>query len=68
MIMNTNLVHNILNFIMALTAVALLPEVQAILPAEIAVAVASGAATLKLVINVIRDGISGLAKSQPPVQ
>jgi len=53
---------------MALTAVALLPEVQAILPPEIAVAVASGAATLKLVINVLRDGVTGLVKEQPPVK
>ena len=66
--MNTNLFHNILNIVMALTAVALLPEVQSILPAEVAVAVASGAATLKLIVNVLRDGLGGLAKNQPPVQ
>jgi len=66
--MNSNLFHNILNVIMALTAVALLPEIQAILPAEIAVAVASGAATLKLIVNVLRDGVTGLAKEQPPVK
>lgn len=66
--MNTNLLHNILNIVMALTAVALVPEVQAILPTEIAVAVASGAATLKLIVNVLRDGLGGLAKNQPPVQ
>lgn len=66
--MNSNFFHNILNIVMALTAVALLPEVQAILPPEIAVAVASGAATLKLVINVIRDGVTGLVKEQPPVK
>lgn len=66
--MNSNLLHNILNVVMALTAIALLPEVQAILPPELAVAVASGAATVKLVINVIRDGITGLVKEQPPVK
>lgn len=66
--MNSNFFHNILNVVMALTAVALLPEVQAILPPEIAVAVASGAATLKLVINVLRDGVTGLVKEQPPVK
>lgn len=66
--MNTNLVHNILNFAIALTAVALLPEVQEILPPEIAVTIAGIAATAKLVINVIRDGISGLIKDQPPVE
>lgn len=66
--MNSNLFHNILNVIMALTAIALLPEVQSILPAEIAVAVASGAATLKLIVNVLRDGLTGLAKEQPPVK
>jgi hypothetical protein len=65
---NTNLIHNILNIAMALTAIALVPEVQSILPPSVAVAVASGAATLKLVINVLRDGLAGLAKNQPPVQ
>lgn len=66
--MNSNFFHNVLNVVMALTAVALLPEVQAILPTEVAVAVASGAAALKLVVNVLRDGVTGLVKEQPPVK
>lgn len=65
--MNSNFFHNILNVVMALTAVALLPEVQAVLPPQWAVAIASGAATLKLVVNVLRDGLDGLTKPQPPV-
>lgn len=66
--MNSNLFHNILNVAMALCAVALLPEFHAILPAEVALTVASAAATVKLVVNVLRDGVSGLTKPQPPVQ
>lgn len=66
--MNSNLIHNILNIAIALTAVALLPEFQALLPPEVAIAVASAAATAKVVINVIRDGITGLVKNQPPVK
>lgn len=66
--MNSNLVHNILNIAIALTAIALLPEFQQLLPPEIAVAVASAAATAKVVINVVRDGLTGLVKEQPPVK
>ncbi len=66
--MNTNLIHNILNVLIAIAAAASLPEVLNILPAEIAVTVAGIAATMKIVINVIRDGVTGLAKKQPPVQ
>jgi len=66
--MNTNLFHNILNIIMALTAIALVPDVQALLPPDVAVAVASGAASVKLIINVLRDGVTGLVKYQPPVR
>ena len=66
--MNTNTIHNILNFAMALCAVALLPELHTIFPEDIAIKLASGAATLKLIINVIRDGFSGLVKDQPPVK
>lgn len=66
--MNTNLLHNILNILIALTSIALLPEVQAILPPEIAVTVASVASAAKIVINILRDGVTGLVKDQPPVR
>lgn len=66
--MNTNLIHNVLNIVMAVVAVLGLPEVIALIPVEWAVTITGAAATLKLVINVVRDGLAGLAKTQPPVE
>jgi hypothetical protein len=65
--MNTNLLHNILNVALAIVAILSLPEVASFLPPEIAVMVAGAVGTAKLMINVIRDGITGLTKNQPPV-
>lgn len=66
--MNTNLIHNILNIAIAVVAVLSLPEVVGIFPPHIGLAIAGFAATAKTVINVIRDGLTGLVKNQPPVQ
>jgi hypothetical protein len=65
--MNSNLIHNILNAALALVAILSLPEVTAFLPPEIAVMVAGAVGTAKLIINMLRDGITGLVKQQPPV-
>ena len=81
--MNTNLIHNILNVVIALlggvtafllaTGCTTLPTGQLecsaswISPTLTSVAVlVLGVA--KSVINVVRDGLAGLAKPQPPVQ
>lgn len=81
--MNTNLVHNILNVVIALlggvtafllaTGCTTLPGGQLecsaswISPTITSVAVlVLGVA--KSIINIIRDGVSGLAKPQPPVK
>lgn len=66
--MNTNLLHNLLNIAIALVAVLSLPEVTALLPPEIALVIVGAAATAKTVINVLRDGLTGLVKNQPPVK
>jgi hypothetical protein len=66
--MNTNLLHNLLNIAIALVAVLSLPEVTALLPPEIALVIVGAAATAKTVINVLRDGLTGLVKEQPPVK
>ncbi len=66
--MNSNLFHNLLNVAIALVAIVSLPEVMALIPPEIGLSIAGIAATLKVVINVIRDGVTGLAKEQPPVK
>ena len=66
--MNSNLFHNILNVLMVVIAIFSLPEVSSLIPADLAVKIVGVAGTLKLVVNVIRDGFGGLAKAQPPVQ
>lgn len=66
--MNSNTLHNLLNIAIAVVAIVSLPEVVALLPPELGLTIAGAAATLKLVINVIRDGIGGLVKNQPPVK
>jgi hypothetical protein len=66
---NTNLIHNILNI--AVVAVAGLAGFDfaglGINPITAAKIVA-GLGTAKMIINVARDGFSGLTKAQPPVQ
>lgn len=66
--MNTNLIHNLLNVGIALIAGLSVPEVAAVLPPEFAVKLVAFLGAAKIVINVIRDGITGLTKNQPPVQ
>lgn len=66
--MNTNLIHNVLNWAIALVAVFSLPEVMALIPPDLAVKIAGSLAIIKSVINVFRDGLGGLVKNQPPVQ
>lgn len=66
--MNSNAIHNVLNILIAIVAIVSLPEVMALLPPEIGLSIAGIAATAKVVINVVRDGLGGLVKSQPPVQ
>ncbi len=65
--MNTNLIHNLLNGAMAIVAVLSVPEIVALIPPQYAVMILGAAATAKTIINVVRDGLSGLTKSQPPV-
>lgn len=66
--MNSNLIHNLLNIAIAVVAVLSLPEVVAILPPELGVVVAGAIGVLKTVINLFRDGPTGLVKQQPPVR
>lgn len=66
--MNTNVLHNALNVAMALVAALSLPEVSGLFPPDVAVKIVGAMATLKLVINTLRDGLAGLLKAQPPVQ
>jgi hypothetical protein len=79
---NTNALHNILNILITLSAllVAILLATgctqladgrlecsqSSVGPSFTALAVA-GLGALKIVVNIVRDGLSGLVKPQPPV-
>ncbi len=66
--MNTNMVHNAINFVIALLAALELFDWTAFFPAEKAMMIVGVLALVKIVINVTRDGLAGMAKDQPPVQ
>lgn len=71
--MNTNLIHNILNVaIIVITGLAgfdWLALGSAVgLDPVLAAKIVTGLGTLKMIMNVIRDGLAGLVKQQPPVQ
>jgi hypothetical protein len=77
-LLNTNFIHNLLNVLIAVNGFVLYAGcnyneagqatcAQAWIPAEMAVAMIAVAGPLKLVMNVVRDGIPGLFKQQPPV-
>ena len=70
--MNANLFHNILNVIFGIIGVLVLADWTAFgFDAPTSVKIVGGLMVaqnaLKLIINVSRDGVSGLAKPQPPV-
>lgn len=66
--MNSNLIHNLLNIAIAIVAILSLPEVVALLPPELGIVIAGVIGVLKTLINLFRDGPSGLFKQQPPVR
>jgi hypothetical protein len=66
--MNTNLLHNILNVLMILIPALEAFDWTPFFSQEVALQVVGGLGLLKILINLIRDGFTGLAKQQPPVQ
>lgn len=66
--MSSNLFHNILNIAIAIVAILSLPEVVAVLPPDVGLALVGIVGVLKTIINIARDGFSGLFKEQPPVR
>lgn len=67
--MNTNLIHNILNIAMIIVAgMAGFDYVGLGLDPVLAGKIVAGLGSLKMIINVVRDGFTGLTKPQPPVQ
>ena len=57
---NTNTFHNILNVLIALSA-------SMIAIRGFAAAAVAALSILKIIINIMRDGITGLIKPHPPV-
>lgn len=66
--MNTNLIHNILNFLIAVIGGLAAFDFSSIVSAPTAVKIVSALAMLKLIMNALRDGIAGMVKEQPPVK
>jgi hypothetical protein len=71
-IVNTNMIHNILNVLILISGVAAGFDWSVLAAFGISAAFAAKLtaffAGLKLTINAIRDGFAGLVKDQPPVQ
>jgi len=65
--MNTNLAHNIINILITLVAGLEAFDWTPFLEPSIALKVVGVLGLVKLMINVIRDGVTGLTANQPPV-
>jgi flagellar motor component MotA len=65
--MNTNMIHNILNALIAIIAALAALDWHAFLSPATAAAIVAGLSGAKILMNVIRDGFTGLFKVQPPV-
>ena len=81
--LNTNMLHNVLNIMIALSALMIavllafgctqsvdgtLECSQSFVAPSYTAYVIAALGALKLVINITRDGISGLIKPQPPIE
>lgn len=79
---NTNTFHNVLNVLIALSGVLIaallatgctqladgaLECSQSFVGSGYAAAAVTALSTLKIVINIVRDGLAGLIKPQPPI-
>ena len=77
--MNLNLVHNVINILIAALGAILLASgcVAGVagaldcsaswMPPQISMIAITALSALKVVLNIFRDGITGLWKAQPPV-
>ena len=66
--MNTNLIHNILNAIMVVIPAVEVLDLTPLVGNEKALMIVAVLGLTKIVINLVRDGLAGMAKEQPPVQ
>lgn len=65
---NTNAIHNLLNIAIAVVAALAVFDWTVLFSQSTAMVIVGILASAKTVINVVRDGLSGLVKAQPPVQ
>jgi hypothetical protein len=66
--MNTNALHNVINVLMILLPALAEFDWTPFFSVETSLKIVGALGLLKLLINVFRDGFTGLAKEQPPVQ
>ena len=64
---NTNTFHNLANVAIAFVAAAIVFDWSALFSVETAASIVGVLATVKVIINVVRDGLAGMIKIQPPV-
>lgn len=66
--MNTNMLHNVINIlIIVISAMGAMDWTEFVDP-ETAAGIVGALSALKLVMNMLRDGFTGLVKVQPPVE
>ena len=65
--MNSNLAHNLLNVLILIVSAMAMMDWTAFFEPGTAAAIVAGMTALKLVMNMIRDGVTGMVKEQPPV-
>lgn len=66
--LNSNTTHNVINVLIALIAALTAMDWTLFVGPETAATVIAALAALKTVINIVRDGFTGLVKEQPPVE
>jgi hypothetical protein len=66
--MNTNFLHNLINVAITLLGALEFFDWGIFFDPATSLKVAGALALSKIIINVVRDGFTGLAKEQPPVK
>lgn len=65
--LNTNSVHNIMTVAIAFLVAMIGFDWTVLFSVPTAASIAFALATIKTIMNIVRDGLAGLVKSQPPV-
>lgn len=66
-LINTNFLHNFLNVLMVVIPALEVFDWTPFFDPLTSLKIAGGLGLLKIVINIVRDGMAGLVKQQPPV-